>query len=53
MNLQLLWHLLCWSVAHALEVGGLRWEDIDLQEEAISFKSQEDRQLMNMWGLAI
>ena len=53
MDLQLLWYLLRWSGAHDSEVGGLRWEDIGLQEETISFKGQEDRLLMNMWGLAI
>ena len=46
---QLLWHLLRWSGAHASEVGGLRWEDIDLQEETIHFKSHETRPLKNAY----
>ena len=45
----LLWHLLRWSGAHASEVGGLRWEDIDLQEETIHFKSHETRPLKNVF----
>ena len=44
---QLLWHILRWSGAHASEVGGLRWEDIDLQEEVIHFKSHDTRPLKN------
>ena len=43
----LLWHILRWSGAHASEVGGLRWEDIDLQEEVIHFRSHETRPLKN------
>ena len=43
----LLWHLLRWSGAHASEVGGLRWEDIDMHEELIHFKSHETRPLKN------
>ena len=43
----LLWHILRWSGAHASEVGGLRWEDIDLQEEVIHFKCHETRPLKN------
>ncbi|WP_253912361.1 tyrosine-type recombinase/integrase [Synechococcus sp. KORDI-52] len=46
---QLLWHILRWSGAHASEVGGLRWEDIDLQEEVIHFKSHETRPLKNSY----
>ena len=46
---QLLWHILRWSGAHASEVGGLRWEDIDLQEETIHFKSHETRPLKNAY----
>ena len=46
---QLLWHILRWSGAHASEVGGLRWEDIDLQEETIHFKSHETRPLKNTY----
>ena len=46
---QLLWHLLRWSGAHASEVGGLRWEDIDLQEETIHFKSHTTRPLKNAY----
>ena len=48
-NQQLLWHILRWSGAHASEVGGLRWEDIDLQEETIHFKSHETRPLKNAY----
>ena len=43
----LLWHILRWSGAHASEVGGLRWEDIDLQEEVIHFRSHETMPLKN------
>ena len=44
----LLWHLLRWSGAHASEVGGLLWEDIDLHdEEVIHFTSHETRPLKN------
>ena len=46
---QLLWHILRWSGAHASEVGGLRWEDIDLQEEVIHFKSHDTRPLKNAY----
>ena len=46
---QLLWHILRWSGAHASEVGGLRWEDIDLQEEVIHFKSHNTRPLKNAY----
>ena len=45
----LLWHLLRWSGAHASEVGGLRWEDIDMHEEVIHFKSHETRPLKNAY----
>ena len=47
----LLWHILRWSGAHASEVGGLRWEDIDLQEEVIHFKSHETRPLKNAFRI--
>ena len=33
LHLQLLWNLFRGSGAHASEMGGLRWEDMDLQEE--------------------
>ena len=33
LHLQLLWNLFRCSGAHASEMGGLRWEDMDLQEE--------------------
>ena len=44
---QLLWHILRWSGAHASEVAGLRWEDIDLSSGVIHFKSHETRPLKN------
>ena len=44
---QLLWHLLRWTGSHASEAAGLRWEDIDLQEEVIHFRSHETRPLKN------
>ena len=44
---QLLWHLLRWTGSHASESAGLRWEDIDLQEEVIHFRSHETRPLKN------
>ena len=43
----LLWHILRWSGARASEVGGLRWENIDLQEEVLHFRSHETRPLKN------
>ena len=46
---QLLWHILRWSGAHASEVGGLRWEDIDLHEEVIHFRSHKTRPLKNAY----
>ena len=46
---QLLWHILRWSGAHVSEVGGLRWGDIDLQEEVIHFRSHETRPLKNIF----
>lgn len=48
---QLLWHLLRWTGSHASESAGLRWEDIDLQEEVIHFKSHETRPLKNDWRI--
>ena len=44
---QLLWHLLRWTGSHVSESAGLRWEDIDLQEEVIHFKEHETRPLKN------
>lgn len=46
---QLLWHILRWTGAHASEVGGLRWEDIDLQEETIHFKRHATRPLKTVY----
>ena len=46
---QLLWHILRWSGAQASEVGGLRWEDIDHQEETIHFSSHKTRPLKNVF----
>ena len=48
---QLLWHLLRWTGSHASESAGLRWEDIDLQEEVIHFRSHETRPLKNDWRI--
>ena len=45
----MLWHILRWSGAHASEVDGLRWEDIDLQEETIHFKSHPTRPLKTVY----
>ena len=44
---QLLWHILRWTGSHASEAAGLRWEDIDLEQETISFKGHETRPLKN------
>ena len=44
---QLLWHVLRWTGSHASEAAGLRWEDIDLEQETISFKGHETRPLKN------
>ena len=46
---QLLWHLARWTGAHISEVAGLRWQDIDLQEETIHFASHETRPLKNVF----
>jgi len=48
---QLLWHFLRWTCAHASEAGGLRWEDVDLEEGVISFKSHELRPLKNSYRI--
>ena len=44
---QLLWHILRWSGAHASEVAGLRWSDIDLSSGVIHFTSHKTRPLKN------
>ncbi len=46
---QLLWHILRFAGAHASEVGGLRWEDIDLQEETIRVKRHTTGSLKNVF----
>ena len=46
---QLLWHVLRWSGSHASEAAGLRWEDIDLDQGTITFKSHETRPLKNAY----
>ena len=45
----LLWHILRWSGSHASEAAGLRWEDINLDQGTISFKSHETRPLKNTY----
>jgi integrase len=45
----LLWHILRWTGSHASEAAGLRWEDIDLDQGTIAFKSHETRPLKNAY----
>ncbi len=48
---KLLRHLLRWTGSYASEAAGLRWEDIDLQEEVIHFRSHEARPLKNDFSI--
>ena len=45
----LLWHLLRWTGSHASEAAGLRWQDIDLDQGTINFKSHKTRPLKNAY----